>query len=646
MRVLFISILNLILFTGKVFSQYQNSDEEGLNYSSSLKKLNKKARYGAYSIQKEVDFGTGKGIQGIPIVTAEEKGVVEMASIQDKSFVGYMLEYNQFVKVMDYDFEIFYKDKFRSQRYPPARVSLTDDEIFLDDSYGMVYGFEASEAGQRSRFKYKYQYTDAKYFTRVFFHQGIPVLKNSISLKVPAWLELDIAEKNFKGFKIKKEVKKEKNYTVYTYTAENLVGYKQEPSSLARPYFLPHLILTVRGYTVDQKKYNGFRSLDDMYSWYNFLYKKAENKPEVLKDQVQQLTAGKKTDEEKIKSIYYWVQDNIRYIAFEEGYSGFIPHTVQDVFKNKYGDCKGMANLVTEMLKLAGYEAHFAWVGTRDIPYDRREVQSMCVDNHAISVLYYKGKPYFIDGTEKYASFGTNAYRIQGKSVLVEFGDQYKVEDVPAASMSDNQMSTKVRLKLQGDKIVGHVTMTYDGASRNLFHYYYNSIPVNRRKEFMNEVVKLSNRNTEVANVKTSDFKNRDIPIVIEGDVVLSNQITKVNDQYYVGIDFFPGSITRFIPDEERINPININDVFLTADEVVLELPKGAMVKSLPAAFNASYLGNEMEGSYTVNGNTVTLKKVMKLNSPVIHNADFAGWKSFVNQIKSFNRNNITVQIP
>ena len=44
-------------------------------------------------------------------------------------------------------------------------------------------------------------------------------------------------------------------------------------------------------------------------------------------------------------------RDKVRYIAYEDGYSGYIPTSAQTVLANKYGDCKGMANPLTEMLK-------------------------------------------------------------------------------------------------------------------------------------------------------------------------------------------------------------------------------------------------------------------------------------------------------
>ncbi|MGB8190901.1 MAG: transglutaminase-like domain-containing protein [Chitinophagaceae bacterium] len=641
--------LNLLFMVGvclNVCAQLQSADGEGLSQAAALKKLNKKAKYGAYLVEKEVNFGTGKGINGTPVVTAIEKGNVEMAAIENKAFVGYVLPYNQFVKLTDYDFEIFYGTRFRSQKYPPEKISLTDEAIFFDDNYGQVYGFQANEAGQRCRFSYNYEYSDAKYLTRVFFHQGIPIRQSSISFKVPSWLELDIIEKNFgPAYKIRREVKKEKNFTSYTYTADNLTGIKQEPSSLARPYYLPHLVITVRGFTVNQKKYDGFRTLDDMYSWYNFLYKKAENKPDELKTVVSQLTQGKGNDIDKIKSLYYWVQDNVRYIAYEEGYSGFIPQTVQEVYKNKYGDCKGMANLLTEMLKIAGFDAHFAWIGTREIPYDRKEIQSLCVDNHAISVLYHQGKTYFLDGTEKYVQLGKNAYRIQGKNVLVQHGDAYKVEIVPPPAVEENQMNTRANLALKGNKITGHVTMSFDGEAKSFFHYIYNNIPSAKRKDFITRLLELNGNNSEATNIKTSDFKNRDIPIVLEGDIEISNQVTQVDNLYYTSIDFFPGTIVGFIPDEERQNPIDIDHVFIASDEVTLELPAKAKAQNLPAAFQSAFNNNSMEASYTVSNNKVILKKKMQLSAPVIQSNEFAGWKAFLNKIKEFNRNNITIQM-
>ncbi len=629
------------------FAQMQNADDEGLAQSGSLKKLNKKARYGAAIISQSFSFGTANGITGSPVVIAEEDGTVEMVAMENKAYVGYMLPYNQFMKLDDYDFKIFYKNSFRSQRYPPQKVSLTDESIFLDDNYGMVYGFQAEETGQRCKFSYNYDYMDAKYLTRIFFHHGIPVLKHTVTFKVPSWLQFDIIEKNFTAaYKIKKEVKKEKDFTTYTYTMENISAVKQEPASLGRPYYLPHLVLTVRSYTVNQKSYNGFKTLDDMYSWYNFLYKKAENNTEAIKAQVSQLTAGKTGDEEKIKALYYWVQDNIRYIAFEEGYSGFVPQTVQEVFKNKYGDCKGMANLLTEMLKIAGYDAHFAWVGTRDIPYDRKEIQSLCVDNHAITVMYLNGKVYFLDGTEKFAQFGRNAYRIQGKSVLVQDGDKYKVETVPAATMEDNLMLTKANFTLKDDKISGKVILTFDGEAKNYFHNVYNGIPADKRKKFIKALVELSINNAEATNVKNSDFNNRDIPITIEGDLEISNRVTMVDKICYTSIDFVPASIVNVAPDNDRENPYDLDNVYLAKHEITLQLPANARAQSLPAKFQASFQTNSMDAEYISTGNTIVLKKSFQLNSPVIYKTDFENWKGFVAKIREFNRNNITIQLP
>src|SRR5690606_29442469 len=111
------------------------------------------------------------------------------------------------------------------------------------------------------------------------------------------------------------------------------------------------------------------------------------------KADVLKLTESAKTSEEKIKSIYYWVQDNIKYIAFEDGISGFRPDAAQNVLVNRYGDCKGMANLTKEMLKVAGFDARLAWIGTNRIPYTY-ELPSLAVDNHMICVVYAEGREF------------------------------------------------------------------------------------------------------------------------------------------------------------------------------------------------------------------------------------------------------------
>jgi hypothetical protein len=229
--------------------------------------------------------------------------------------------------------------------------------------------------------------------------------------------------------------------------------------------------------------------------------------------------------------------------------------------------------------------------------------------------------------------------------VLVENGDAYKVEKVPAATMEENQLQTKANLTLKGNKIVGHINMSFDGEAKNFFHYIYNNIPTSKRGDFIKHLIELNNKNTEASNIKTSDFKDRDIPLSIEADIEISNQVTMVDNLCYTTIDFFPAAFGSFIPDEERQNPIDMDHVFILNDEVNFELPAKAKTQNLPAPFQSVFNNNSMEATYTVANNKIVLKKKLQLNSPVIQKEEFAAWKDFLNKIKEFDRNNVSIQL-
>ncbi len=90
-----------------------------------------------------------------------------------------------------------------------------------------------------------------------------------------------------------------------------------------------------------------------------------------MKQTVDDLTAGKSAEEDRIKSIFYFVSKKIRYMGLtpEKDRPGFEPHDVEITFGKKYGVCRDKAALLVSMLREAGMErlpgAHQRWRQTR-----------------------------------------------------------------------------------------------------------------------------------------------------------------------------------------------------------------------------------------------------------------------------------------
>ncbi|MBS1509433.1 MAG: DUF3857 domain-containing protein [Bacteroidetes bacterium] len=635
-------LTTFLLLSNTIPAQVVNDDDEANAYR--LKRKYPDERSAVISDVEEYEFGAGKGDGNGPVVTAVMRQQVQFISLREACMVQYGEFYNKFSTITK--IKQYYKSNNSFVNYTsrnrPIDQSATSGDIFYDDSRVKYFNIIIPKMGMGAMVELEKFYKDARYLTRVMFHSPYATQEKTIRFIVPAEVQLDFREINFKGYTITKSTETEGRKTVYTFKMKDLPPMANEDNALPAGYTYPHIVVLVKSFTADGVQQKGFENSGDLYKWYRYLYSKADNQPGVVKAKVDELVKGKTTEMDKAKAIFYWVQDNIRYIAFEDGYAGFVPQTVQEVYKNKYGDCKGMANLLTEMLKQAGLDAHMTWIGTKHLPYTYA-IPSLCVDNHCISTLYIGGKPYFLDATESYVPMGEYAYRIQGKEALVGKGDDHEVIKVPVADINQNKIITQASFSLNDDILKGHLKVTFTGEERTNFHQFFQDLPTDRKKEVLQRVLEFGNANLNATNIKTSDLANREIPVVIEGDIDLSNNIIRDDKEVYAGIDFFPRKLSGFMPDDKRVNPYEFNRIYTAEDEIVLNVP-GYKIKDLPEAFNQQANDYGFSGSYTQEGSKIILKKSLAIKTGTIPKEEFTNWKDFLKKLKDFNNNIVLVE--
>ncbi len=642
--------LALLLFIGLLQPGFLMAQaDEDIFEANRLKKVFPDDRVVATTVEEEYTFDKGRSDDKLPVVTATKNTGITFLALRERAGIQYFDFYNSFCKITSFKQLEKVKGMFGMKKnynvgYAIDR-SASSSDYFSDDSRVKYFNIGFTGYGDVTRVETEKKFFDSKYLTSIYFHSWFPAKEKIVRIVVPDWLQLDIREFNFADYKVIKQKSQEKNATVYTFKLLNLQAMKSESRSVGAAFTWPHLVLLVKSFSYDGKTEKGFGDVGDLYNWYKYLYKKCVNKPDEMKAKVMELVSGKKNDIEKVKSIFYWVQDNIRYIAFEDGLAGFVPASAQEVYKAKYGDCKGMANLMTEMLKLAGLEAYLTWIGTRHLPYDY-SLPSLCVDNHCISTVIIGGKEYYLDGTEKYIPFGDYAWRIQGKEVLIGKGDNYDVKKVPVQDKDKSKILTQTNFQLKDNVLTGHVKVTLTGEQRTSFHQYYHDLPNDDKKKLVQRFLEFGNKNLVVSNVKTSDLGDREIPVIIEGDIDLSNYIITEDKEVYAGIDFFPKDLSGIIPDKDRQQDYALHSAYVMQDETELVLPAGYKVVSWPAPINEKADDYEVTGSYTPKDNKVIFKKTLAFNTGRIRKADFENWISFTKKLKDFNSNLILIKKP
>jgi hypothetical protein len=209
-----------------------------------------------------------------------------------------------------------------------------------------------------------------------------------------------------------------------------------------------------------------------------------------------------------------------------------------------------------------------------------------------------------------------------------------------------NKILTQTSFQLKDNVLKGHVKATLTGEQRTVFHQFYHDLPTDAKKKFIQGFLEFGNKNLLVSNVKTSDLSNREIPVVVEGDIDLSNYIITEDKEIYLGIDFFPEDLRGIIPDNKRQQDYALHSSYISQDETELVLPTGYKVASLPGSINEKSADYSVNASYTAKDNKIIFKKSLTFTNGRIRKSDFENWKAFTQKLKDFNSNLILVRKP
>lgn len=535
--------------------------------------------------------------------------------------------------------------KYRNDKATYFRVTdefYKDRDLFYNDARVKHMKIDFPVQGYSYNYSLTKKFEDVKYFTSIYFNDEFPVISKKIQVSVPSWLDVELKEMNFEGHKIikSKTVDSKTKMTVYKYEFNNIDPVFNEENSPGRTYLYPHILVLAKSYEFDGKKNNLFNSTADLYKWYKSLVDDMKDDPEQLKTKVTELTATAKNDEEKIKNIYYWVQDNIRYIAFEDGIAGFKPDVSQNVYNKRYGDCKGMANLIKQMLVLAGFDARLTWIGTKHIAYDY-SIASLSVDNHMICTVYHKGKPIFLDGTEKFNSFGEYAERIQNKEVMIEDGDKYIILKVPTSQVIENKETFTAKLKIVDEKLMGTCQRTFTGESRSQFQNIYNSFESSKKAEALEGFLSRSDKNNHVSDIKTSDLKSRDQKLTIDYNLDSSNRVSMFDDEMYINFEFMNEYKSMTFKDRKTDYEFDYKTLYET--EISIDFPAGFKIEKKPENLKIEDEDYAIEANFIVKGNTLIYKKSFKFNNALLRKSHLESWATAHKKLLEFYNSSITL---
>ena len=507
-------------------------------------------------------------------------------------------------------------DEARCDGYSANYRSATPENVFFDDSRVCYFDVTLGKWGRKRRMTYERTFTDLHYFTRIVLGEQYFVKQKTVTFIMPKEFEhYRLIDKNMSPA-VTIEHKDKGGSRVVTYTINDMAPIKQEEAMPTVASIYPTVFVV-----------GSFKDAADMFAWGRQLSDVDTTIPS-LSDILADINRECHSDLDKIKNTYAWVQNNIRYVAFEEGISGHQPDKPAEVVRKRYGDCKGMALLLKTLLVAQGFDARLTDVGTREASCLMSEIPTLAAINHAICTLEWQGKTYYLDATCNHIPLGHIPSNAQGMEVMVEEpGGAPSLRTVPVLPASANCDSVHITLMLsKAGELTGTITRCVKGDMKEMLLSAYDSRESQQRLMFERNALNDDDHANKVSEATWVDRDCRSEWAVLTGKMTDTHSVQQIEGEVYVELDPDNMLFTNPIDTNKRENDYTLPMPCRQVREVILQLPEGIGCDELPEDYNERTQYADMSCTWRRQGSSITYRKVMNLRQTRIKREDITTW--------------------
>jgi hypothetical protein len=373
----------------------------------------------------------------------------------------------------------------------------------------------------------------------------------------------------------------------------------------------------------EEAEFSNMKSWDDYSRWYYDLVKKNLKITPEIAAAASQAFLGKATVEEKIRAILEYIQDNFRYVAILLGEHGFEPHPTEEVFKNRYGDCKDLSLLCMAMLKSAGISSNFTLFQEESSGIDPQfSLPGIAKFNHVLLFVDTgNGRGFYIDPQLKNYDLGEYPMSYQQAYTLIIGEDGGRFSRFPVFPEERRHEKQEVDNIIYPDgSILGESYLLRD----------------------LDDSIELRNNINSLDNTRKEAMFHRFNQSIAPGGEVIENrqnigqrygQVTeylkiKRPDSYPVSDGFiileFPGYERRSeFSNEHRKNPIFWETNSFNEYNVTYHFPKGYKILSLPKDYEKTIGFLYIKREYQLYNDQVTVRQISRTKRQLIPKEDY-----------------------
>ena len=455
--------------------------------------------------------------------------------------------------------------------------------------------------------------------------------ENSIlTLKVPVGYPLRYKEYNIQN-NLVRQIKDGKD--IFNWTISNLKVRTNEPmSSFEQPDY-PIVRLATTNFSIGETS-GSTDSWKKIGNWVTTLLLDKDKLPEATVTKIKELTNQCKTDLDKVKVVYEFVQQKTRYVSIQVGIGGWKPFEASIVDKLSYGDCKALTNYTKALLSTISIKSYYVCVDAGATTNDIDINFPLYHFNHVMLCVPLVHDTIWLECTNQRYPCGFNSDFTDDRNVLLVDGANSKLVHTriyPATENCTNRTSKVVFTdESAGSATVDtrHVGLAYD----KMTHILYADDA--DKKKLLTEKIDLPS--FSLNNFSLTENRSK-TPVIDEKlNLSISNYIRKMSDNLFLLPLSFMNKQT-YIPEKvrNRKSEVCIRRAVMENDTVLFQLASGYKVSELPANQSMVTKFGKYNTIATSKENNISYIRHFELFKGVFPPEAYAEFRDFIEQISA-----------